>query len=73
MSRRDTHLDALLRERGAAYYQTLHGRGTAAEVARGVESVAAAGERQVQAGPRRAVRLGCRRSDGLPDGDRPGA
>jgi hypothetical protein len=27
MSRRDAHLDAMLRQLGAAYYQTLHGQG----------------------------------------------
>lgn len=72
MSRRDAHLDAMLRQLGAAYYQTLHGRGTPAEVARAVDQVAAADERQTvtadrQAQPEptsagtRASRLGARR------------
>jgi CBS domain-containing protein len=39
MSRRDAHLDALLRHLGAAYYQTIRGQGSAAEVARALESV----------------------------------
>jgi len=38
MSRRDAHLDAMLRHLGAAYYQTLRGEGSAAEVARGALS-----------------------------------
>jgi hypothetical protein len=33
MSRRDTHLDALLRHLGAAHYDSLHGRAKAADVA----------------------------------------
>jgi hypothetical protein len=38
MSRRDAHLDAMLRNLGAAYYQTTQGR--AADVTRALESVA---------------------------------
>jgi len=34
MSRRDEHFDAMLRPLGAAYYQTIHGDGTASQVAR---------------------------------------
>lgn len=34
MSRRDTHLDAMLRRLGAAYYDSLHGPAEAADVAR---------------------------------------
>lgn len=49
MNRRDVHLDAMLRQLGAAYYQTLHGQGTPAEVARAVDLVAASDERQAQA------------------------
>ena len=41
MSRREEHLDAMLRHLGATYYQTLYGRGTAADVAKAVESVTA--------------------------------
>jgi CBS domain-containing protein len=40
MSRRDDHLDALLRHLGATYYQTLRGDATARDVARAVEAVA---------------------------------
>jgi hypothetical protein len=31
---RDTYLDSMLRHLGAAYYESLHGRATAADVAR---------------------------------------
>lgn len=41
MSRRDQHLDALLMELGAAYYQTLHGDAAASDVAHAVASVEA--------------------------------
>ena len=36
MSRREAHLDAMLRHLGAAYYQTLQGQATAADVAQAV-------------------------------------
>lgn len=45
MSRTDTHMDAMLRHLGAAYYQSLHGDGTAVDVVRAVESVTAANGR----------------------------
>ncbi len=63
MSRREAHLDAMLRHLGATYYQTLYGRGTAADVAKAVDSVTAqeesegiskppaAGSRAAAAGP----------------------
>jgi CBS domain-containing protein len=41
MSRRDTHFDAMLRNLGAAYYQTTQGKAKAADVTRALESVAA--------------------------------
>jgi CBS domain-containing protein len=41
MSRREEHLDAMLRHLGATYYQTLYGQATAADVAKAVESVTA--------------------------------
>jgi CBS-domain-containing membrane protein len=41
MSRRDQHLDALLKQLGAAYYQTLHGDAAASDVAHAVASVEA--------------------------------
>ncbi len=41
MSRREEHLDAMLRHLGATYYQTLYGRATAADVAKAVDSVTA--------------------------------
>src|ERR1039457_998514 len=39
MTRRDAYLDATLRHLGAAYYESLHGRATAADVARALDSV----------------------------------
>lgn len=59
MSRRDEHFDAMLRHLGAAYYQTVRGEGSAAEVERALESVAdarqsggAAGEQLTDAAAR---------------------
>jgi CBS-domain-containing membrane protein len=46
MSRRDEHFDAMLRHLGAAYYQTVHGDGTASQVARALESAEAADGRR---------------------------
>jgi len=40
MSRKDVHLDAMLRHLGAAYYDSLHGRATPPDVARAVNQVA---------------------------------
>jgi len=40
MTRRDTHLDAMLGHLGAAYYENLHGRASTADVTRAVDSVA---------------------------------
>jgi CBS domain-containing protein len=40
MSRRDMHLDAMLRHLGAAYYDSLHGRAALADVARALDQVA---------------------------------
>jgi CBS domain-containing protein len=40
MSRRDLHLDAMLRHLGAAYYDSLHGRAAPADVSRAVDQVA---------------------------------
>ncbi len=34
MTRADTYMDAMLRHLGAAYYESLHGRASAADVAR---------------------------------------
>ena len=41
MTRTDTHLEGMLRHLGAAYYDSLHGRATKADVDRAVDSVAA--------------------------------
>jgi CBS domain-containing protein len=40
MSRRDMHVDGMLRHLGAAYYDTLHGRASPADVARALDRVA---------------------------------
>ncbi|HTZ93042.1 MAG TPA: CBS domain-containing protein [Streptosporangiaceae bacterium] len=40
MTRKDVHLDAMLRHLGAAYYDSLHGRATPPDVARAVNQVA---------------------------------
>ena len=39
MSRQNDHLDAMLRHLGAAYYESLHGRASTADVARALDSV----------------------------------
>ena len=39
MTRRDVHVDAVLRHLGAAYYESLHGRASAADVARARSAV----------------------------------
>jgi CBS domain-containing protein len=39
MTRADIHFDAMLRHLGAAYYESLHGRATRADVTRALESV----------------------------------
>ncbi len=46
MSRSDVHFDAMLRHLGAAYYQTIHGDGTASDVARALVSAEAADGRE---------------------------
>ncbi len=40
MARTDTHLDGMLRHLGAAYYDSLHGRATQADVTRALDTVA---------------------------------
>lgn len=40
MTRTDTHLDGLLRHLGAAYYESMHGRASQADVARALDTVA---------------------------------
>ena len=40
MARTDIHLDAMLRHLGAAYYDSLHGRATRADVTRALDTVA---------------------------------
>jgi CBS domain-containing protein len=51
MTRRDTYFDAMLQHLGATYYQTIHGDGTPADVARALESAEAADTRPHE-GPR---------------------
>jgi len=52
MSRNDTHLDGILRLLGAAYYDSLLGRASQADVTRAVDNVAAhLNEQVVTAGP----------------------
>jgi len=53
MSRRDEHFDAMLRHLGATYYQTIHGQGTASDVARALESAAAADGQEQESQVRR--------------------
>jgi CBS domain-containing protein len=49
MTRRDTHLDAMLRNLGATYYHTTQGRARATDVTRALESVAEE-ERRINGG-----------------------
>jgi len=60
MSRRDMHLDGMLRHLGAAYYETLHGRAGPADVARALDRVAEQMGEQPEGGTSRASQ----RSDG---------
>ena len=39
MPRTDVHLDGMLRHLGAAYYESLHGRATRADVLRALDTV----------------------------------
>lgn len=48
MDRRDTHLDAMLRHLGAAYYDSLHGRAAPGDVARALEAVAGRSQRRMR-------------------------
>lgn len=54
MNRRDEHFDAMLRQPGAAYYQTIHGDGTVSQVARALESAEAADGRAPTGGASRS-------------------
>jgi len=52
---RDEYLNAMLRELGAAYYQTLHGEGEASDVARAVDAITEAqADLGLAAGPGRS-------------------
>ena len=50
MTRTDTHLDAMLRHLGAAYYESLHGRAARSDVTRALDTVE---EHLGEEGPRR--------------------
>jgi CBS domain-containing protein len=68
MARTDTHLDAMLRHLGAAYYESLHGRATRTDVARALDTVEEhLNEPPSHPGPARAVRP---RPSGHGDGPR---
>ena len=57
MARSDTHLDAMLRHLGAAYYESLHGRATRTDVARALGTVEEhLNEPPSHPGPARAAR-----------------
>jgi len=51
MSRTDVHLDGMLRHLGAAYYESLHGRATRADVVRALDTVEEHLNEQRPAGP----------------------
>ena len=56
---RDEYLNSMLRELGAAYYQTLHGEGAASDVARAVDAITEAqADLGLAAGPGRASASG---------------
>ena len=56
---RDEYLNAMLRELGAAYYQTLHGEGAASDVARAVDAITEAqADFGLAAGPGRSSASG---------------
>ncbi len=57
MARTDTHIDGMLRHLGAAYYESLHGRATRADVARALDTVEEhLNEPSSHPGPARAAR-----------------
>jgi CBS domain-containing protein len=55
MSRREEYLESMLRDLGSVYYQTLHGRASASDVAKAVEIVRVHGDTSEPAGPDRAT------------------
>jgi CBS domain-containing protein len=69
MSRTDTHLDGMLRHLGAAYYDSLQGKATQADVKRAVDNVAAhLNELAVPTGPNAAY--AARQAVPAPGGER---
>lgn len=64
MTRRDVHLDATLRHLGAAYYESLHGRATAADVARARAAVEERLAEPPTSGPTQAGNPAVRADDG---------
>ena len=69
MARTDIHLDAMLRHLGAAYYESLHGRATRADVVRALGTVEEHLHEQAQRHPARAART-AREHAPVPDGPR---
>jgi CBS domain-containing protein len=55
MPRSDIHVDAMLRHLGAAYYESLHGRATGADVARALDTVEEGLNETGAGGPRSAA------------------
>lgn len=73
MARTDIYLDAMLRHLGAAYYDSLHGQATHADVTRALDTVEehlAQGEQRPAAGPK--SRTGTRRAAHRDGHHRPG-
>ena len=69
MARTDIHLDAMLRHLGAAYYESLHGRATRADVSRALGTVEEHLYEQAQRHPAGAART-AREHAPVPDGPR---
>jgi hypothetical protein len=57
MTRTDTHLDAMLRHLGAAYYESLHGRAARSDVARALDTVEEQLSEQEPPAPKRGPAL----------------
>lgn len=61
MTRRDVHLDAMLRHLGAAYYESQHGRASSADVTRALDAVEEHnGDQPVTAGAAHPTSPACR-------------
>ncbi|MGZ4825308.1 MAG: CBS domain-containing protein [Terriglobales bacterium] len=65
MNRRDALLDGMLRHLGAAYYESLHGRASASDVARALDSVEEhVGQQAGQGSASAGTSVGCARDGG---------